>query len=78
MNYKTHYNTKTMKEAIDTLTYKNYKANRELRPDIDPNRWAKVYGESAVNLMERKLNDELSAELYDGLGDTNPLWSSEV
>ena len=57
MNYETHCNTKTMKEAIDTLTYKNYKANRELRPDIDPNRWAKVYGESAVNLMERKLND---------------------
>lgn len=30
-------------EAIDDLTYRSYAHNRQLAPDISPERWAKVF-----------------------------------
>lgn len=69
--------TTTTANAIDRLLYVNYKTNRNLRPDISLESWGKIYGDDKVKLMERKLIDEWLCELYDNMGDRNPLWSSE-
>ena len=56
-------------DIICELTYINYKHNRELSPEISPERWEKVYGESTPS-MERRYTDELLAEVYSD--DTIP------
>lgn len=43
----------------DELLYGNYTFNRQQAPDITPERWKKIYGEQAVEWMERRLQDEL-------------------
>jgi hypothetical protein len=49
-------NEMTTTQIIDELTYINYKANRERRPDITPEKWAKIYPN--VKLMEIRFQYE--------------------
>jgi hypothetical protein len=37
-------------EALDYLLFVNYAHNRDLRPDITPERWKAVYGKSTDRL----------------------------
>ena len=53
-----------MNAIIDSLTYINYKHNRELSPDITPDRWALVYGEAEVKEMEKAYTQELLGEVF--------------
>jgi len=42
---------------IDELTYINYKHNRQLSPEVTPERWVKVYGDNTLE-MEKRLREE--------------------
>lgn len=44
-------------KVLDELTYISYAHNRNLSPDVSPERWAKVYGPSA-RLMEVRYQAE--------------------
>ena len=46
-------------KILDELTYRSYAHNRQLAPHITPERWAKVFGESAERL-EKRFQDERS------------------
>jgi hypothetical protein len=60
------YNPSTSEpaQAIDHLTYSNYKANRQRSPGITPERWSKVYPN--VQDLEAKYQSE-------SLGSTKPV-----
>ena len=44
-------------EIVDELTYRSYAHNRRLSPGVAPERWVKVYGESAAQMEERFANE---------------------
>ena len=71
--------TATMTEAIDHLLFANYKHNRNLSPDVSPERWEKsgIFPKGMVAIFERKMMDEMMADLFDEMGDRNPQWNSE-
>ena len=52
--------TMTPAEVIDHLTYCNYRHNRRLRPDIEPERWALIYPNAAA--MEARYQAERPRE----------------
>lgn len=43
-------------ELVDELTYRNYMYNRGLAPEITPEQWEDVYGETAA--MEERYQKE--------------------
>lgn len=43
----------TPKQIIDELAYRNYRHNRELSPNITPERWAVVYGRATAKMEGR-------------------------
>lgn len=47
----------TYGELIDELTYRSYAYNRLRSPDISPERWSKIYGDT--KLMEIKFHNEV-------------------
>lgn len=47
----------TPQAVVDELTYRNYRYNRQLRPDITPVDWARVYGETTT--MEERYQEEV-------------------
>jgi len=49
---------------VDELTYENYSANRERSPEITPERWARIYGPSAVQLEARYQAELAEDDLY--------------
>ena len=46
-----------MAELIDSLTYSSYRHNREISPEVTPERWQKVFGPS-TDAMEQKYQGE--------------------
>ena len=40
-------------EIVDELTYRSYAHNRQLSPDVAPERWMAVFGEGAAQMEER-------------------------
>lgn len=36
----------------DTLTYINYAANRDMAPEVTPDKWKRIYGNDRVEQME--------------------------
>jgi hypothetical protein len=46
----------TLAVALDFLTYVNYRTNRNLSPDITPQQWTLVYGDTAE--MEARYQQE--------------------
>jgi hypothetical protein len=44
-------------ELIDSLTYSSYRHNREISPEVTPERWRKVFGPS-TDAMEQKYQGE--------------------
>ena len=46
-----------MAELIDSLTYSSYRHNREISPEVTPERWRKVFGPS-TDAMEQKYQGE--------------------
>lgn len=40
-------------QAVDELTYINYKFNRIEYPEVSPQRWANVYGKNSESMEER-------------------------
>ena len=48
-------------EIVSELTYQSYAHNRQLSPDISPERWAKVFGVGAA-LMEERFHNERGNE----------------
>lgn len=42
---------------ISTLTYANYRHNRQRSPDISPEHWSKIYGDTTR--MEQRYQREL-------------------
>ena len=42
---------------IDALTYSSYRHNREISPEVTPERWRKVFGPS-TDAMEQKYQGE--------------------
>lgn len=49
-------------EIVDELTYRNYKFNRDLSPDVEPARWKALYGKQS-NALEARYMHEL--EMFD-------------
>lgn len=47
----------SLPDLIAQLTYSSYRANRRMAPDITPERWKKVYGDS-VDVMEQQYQAE--------------------
>jgi len=47
-------------DVVDYLTYINYAFNREITPDVSPERWANIYGPKA-EAMERRYQKEKNA-----------------
>ena len=50
-------NSKSATEIIDELTYRSYRQQRILAPDVEPQRWAIIYG-SAVEMFEKRWQEE--------------------
>ncbi len=53
---------------IDELTYRSYRHNRRLQPEISPERWKKLFGHDAVEAMEERLQAE-----KPGSGSDDPM-----
>jgi sarcosine oxidase delta subunit len=45
------------KSAMDHLLFRNYIFNRRNRPDITPERWAKVFGQEKIFVLEKQFLD---------------------
>ena len=44
--------TATPQDIVDSLIYRSYAHNRDISPDVTPERWARVFGAAAVARME--------------------------
>ena len=55
-------------EVVDELTYRSYAWNRRRSPGISPERWAKVFGESAAQ-MEHRFAKEKHGENHEKAPD---------
>jgi hypothetical protein len=44
-------------EAVDELTYRNYKFNRDISPDVSADRWKKIYGAQSGPMEARYLRE---------------------
>lgn len=51
---------KWTRELFNEITYANYYHNRDLAPDITPERWKKIY--SNVDEMEKRYQEEKREE----------------
>ena len=48
-------------EIVDELTYRNYRYNRRLCPEITAQEWVRVYGPAALT-MEGRYQEEVDDE----------------
>lgn len=63
----------TPEQIIDELTYRNYRHNRGLRPDIEPADWVRVY--PTAQAMERRYRAERYAHhICDDCGGVIGSW----
>jgi hypothetical protein len=48
----------TPDDIVSDLTYMSYAHNRDISPDITPERWARIFGEELTQRMERRYQQE--------------------
>ena len=62
----TNHGAMTPEAIIDHLTYSSYAHNRDLSPDVSPERWAKLFGPSSAAMERRYQQEQCDKRQRDG------------